>query len=504
MKKKVTPYNELEEKVAIALTRVSTSRQATQGSSLETQHNEIVRYAAENNIRIKCFYGDTHESAKTEGEIYKSVITAALSDPEINVLIVHSMDRFSRNEEGLVARKILQDNGVYLISVTQPTDPDTPEGVLLTKLNLVLAEYDNAVRRGKVLGGQIGQLHRGEWSYQIPFGYKRNPALRKQILIDEVNGDFMRQAFQWRAEGVQQVTICERLQAQGLDMKPKHLSKLLKNPFYCGWIIHENLDNVPMKGIHPAIIDEDTFFAINKEMRHRIYGTPVEWDYINGFEGNNERMTKIVPEYPLKRLLHCPQCGKALTGYSTVRLNKVHHYYKCNTKGCCLNVNATDLHQQFDELLSQYQLNPIFIPLLNKILLNEVHTRLSENVQHLPHLKKYYSELEQQRKTVQLNYAKGKITDEIYHAALSDIQDHLKTLDEQIYVTEQAIRESEKMRQWVIDNSRNMLDLILHADFNDRLRLQSLIFPKGLIVNTTNGHIEYLHPKISPIFKKNA
>ena len=441
MKDKKIAYNDLEVKVGICLTRVSTSRQEYRGSSLKTQREEIERFAREQNIQIKYFMGDTHESAKTEGEIYKSVITTALSDPEVNVLIVHSMDRFSRNEEGLVARKILQDNGVYLISVTQPTNPDTPEGELLTKLNLVLAEYDNAVRRGKVLAGQYGQLHRGEWPYQIPCGYKRNPELKKEIRIDETKGELMKQAFLWRAEGVSQVVICERLQAQGLNMRPKHLSKLLKNPFYCGWIIQENLDNVPMKGKHPAIIDEETFFTINKGMRQRIYGTPSEWDYVDEIGKSEDRVTKNDPKYPLKRLLHCPQCGKALTGYATERLSKVHHYYKCSTKGCCLNLKADDLHQQFNELICRYQLNPRFLPLLKKILSNEVHTRLGEQVQNLPQLRKRYSEQEQQKKNVQLNYAKGKIDEGIYQEALSQIEMNIRTLDEQIYAAEQVERE---------------------------------------------------------------
>jgi len=504
MKDKKIAYSDLEVKVGIGLTRVSTSRQEYQGSSLKTQREEIERYALEHNIRIKYFMGDTHESAKTEGEIYKSVITAALSDPEVNVLIVHSIDRFSRNEEGLVARKILQDNGVYLISVTQPTNPDTPEGELLTKLNLVLAEYDNAVRRGKVLAGQYGQLHRGEWPYQIPIGYKRNPILRKEICIDEANGNLMKQAFLWRAEGVPQVVICERLKAMGLDMQPKHLSKLLKNPFYCGWIIHENLDNVPMKGIHPAIIDEETFFTINKEFRHRIYGTPEEWGYLDEIDNNEDRITKMEPKYPLKRLLHCPQCGKALTGYQTVRLSRVHHYYKCNTKGCCLNLNATDLHQQFEELINQYQLNPIFFSILKKILKDDVHTRFYEEVQNLPQLRKRYSEIEKQKETAQVKYAIGKISDDTYNKVLMQTEDSLKTLEEQIYVAEQAEGESIKMEQYVIDSSQNILDLIRQADYKDRLRLQFQIFPKGLIMNVEGGQITYKTEKLCPIYKKIA
>ncbi|MBR1878441.1 MAG: recombinase family protein [Paludibacteraceae bacterium] len=504
MKKVITPYKDLVEKVAGAFIRVSSYGQEDKGSSLETQKDMCRKFAAQNNIRIKKFFCDTHESAKTPGEYFKNMIEEALKDDEINIILVQNLDRFSRNVEGIVAREILKANWKYLISTTQQFDPDTPEGDLMSDISILFAKYNNDVRQCKTLFGQHGQLGRGEWPYRIPCGYVRNPSKRQEIWIDNFKGNLMKQAFLWRAEGVQQVVICERLKALGLNMQPKHLSKLLKNPFYCGWIIHRNLDNMPKKGIHPTIIDEETFFAINEEMRHRIYGTPEEWNYLDEIGANKDRVTKMEPEYPLKRLLHCPQCGKALTGYATVRLSKVHHYYKCNTKGCCLNLNADDLHQKFNKLISQYQLNPKFIPLFKKILSNEVRTRIGELAQNLPQLRKRYSELEQQKKNVQLNYAKGKINEDIYQEALSQVECNLKILDEQIYTAEQAERESEEITQYVVEKSKNLIDLIRQADYKDRLRLQTHIFPEGLIVDTNEGLITYKIKKLCPIYKKIA
>lgn len=500
MKKKIVPYNELEEKVALALTRVSSSRQEYQGSSLKTQHDDIVRYAEDNGIRIKSFFGETHESSFTAGEIFKDAVTAAISDPEINVVLVHTISRFSRNKEGIIARQALKENGVYLISVTQPSNPDTPEGELLTDMNLLLAKYNNAVRRGQVIAGQLGQLNRGEWSYQIPFGYMRNPEKKTEILADDIKGGLMTQAFKWRAEGISQVTICERMQAQGVDMRPKHLSKLLRNPFYCSWIIHPNLNNVPKKGVHPALIDEETFFAINKGMRAKIYGSPTEWDYVESKDGDN-RITKLTPEYPLKRLLHCPYCGKALTGYAVKRLGKIHHYYKCNTKGCCLNIKADDLHHRFAEEINNYQLNQQFIPLLTKILHNEVHTRLDEDIQNLPKLRKQYSELDAQKTNVDVNLAIGKINDTIYQVAMKRIKDKMKTLDEQIYTAERAERQAEEAVSYVIEKSQHIGELIDAAGYTNRLRLQSLVFPEGMVVEPTEDDILKAQ-KTCPIFQK--
>ncbi len=502
MKKVITPYKDLVEKVAGLFIRVSSFRQEDQGSSLETQKDMCYRFAEQNNIRIKKVFCDSYESAKSPGEDFKYMIEEALKDEEINIILVQSLDRFSRNAEGIVAREILKSHGKYLISITQQYDPDTPEGDLMSDISLSFAKYENAVRQCKILLGQKGQLLRGEWPYQIPLGYIRNPAVRKEILIDKVNGNLMKQAFQWRAEGVPQVTICERLTAQGCDMRPKHLSKLLKNPFYIGWIIHENLDNVPMKGIHPAIIDEDTFFAINKGMRHRIYGTPTEWDYVDEIGNNEDRVTKLTPEYPLKRLIHCPHCGKSLTGYETKRLEHIHHYYKCSTRGCGVNIKVDDLHCQFDQLINHYQLDSKYIPLLRNVLKNEVRTRLAEDINNLPLLRKQYSELEHQKTNVDVNLAMEKISDTTYQIAMSRISDRMKTLDEQIYSAEQAERQSEDMMKYVIDMGRHQVsELIREADYKDRLRLQSLIFPEGLEI-TSDAKERLAAKKVCPIFRR--
>lgn len=78
----------MEHKVAAVWTRVSTGKQADNNGSLESQKRICDEYAASKGIRIKEYFGDTNESAQTEGKLYHNMIEKVAKDKEINVILV--------------------------------------------------------------------------------------------------------------------------------------------------------------------------------------------------------------------------------------------------------------------------------------------------------------------------------------------------------------------------------------------------------------------------------
>ena len=57
--------------------------------------------------------------------MYRKMIAEVAKDKEINIILVYSFDRFSR--AGTEA--YLKSKGIYVISATQATDPDSAAGV---------------------------------------------------------------------------------------------------------------------------------------------------------------------------------------------------------------------------------------------------------------------------------------------------------------------------------------------------------------------------------------
>ena len=70
----MTEFSKSENKVAALWTRVSTEKQERNNCSLENQQRICREYAERHGITIKKEFGGTHESAKTEGKMYREMI----------------------------------------------------------------------------------------------------------------------------------------------------------------------------------------------------------------------------------------------------------------------------------------------------------------------------------------------------------------------------------------------------------------------------------------------
>lgn len=82
--------------MAVIWTRVSTKEQADNNLSLETQEKACRDYAERNGIEIDCIKGNTNESAKTEGKLFREMIAYVSLHKRVNTILVYSLDRFSR------------------------------------------------------------------------------------------------------------------------------------------------------------------------------------------------------------------------------------------------------------------------------------------------------------------------------------------------------------------------------------------------------------------------
>lgn len=131
-KNKVTEFAKLENQVAALWTRVSTEKQEKNNCSLENQQRICREYAERHGITIKKEFGGTHESAKTEGKMYREMIAEVAKDKVINIILVYSFDRFSRaGSEAIMTKAYLKAKGIYVISATQATDPDSAAGTFI-------------------------------------------------------------------------------------------------------------------------------------------------------------------------------------------------------------------------------------------------------------------------------------------------------------------------------------------------------------------------------------
>ena len=112
-------------------------------ASIEQQKAEIEEYANRNDIKIIDYYVDEAKSGKkSTRENFQNMIDDACKKKKVQAVLVWKTDRFARNTmDNLYFRSKLYNNGVQLISITQPISDDTPEGKLMNTLLAGMDEY---------------------------------------------------------------------------------------------------------------------------------------------------------------------------------------------------------------------------------------------------------------------------------------------------------------------------------------------------------------------------
>lgn len=313
---------------ALGYIRVSSDMQL-QGHSLEAQRRAITDACAARGYILSKIIADEALSARSdriESRPGLSSILEAVKAHQVDVLLVHSLDRLARNVmTTLRVFNLLAENGVAFVSLSESIDYTSPEGRLqLTVLGAFAAYFsDNLARH--VSKGKDERTHRGLQNNQLPRGYTHDDA--GNVVIDATTAPAVLDMWRLAMEGK---TMRQIGRSQGLPAST--IKTQLENRFYVGEIRYLN---VWRPGTHPALIDRTTF---DQAWAQRVA---------------NRRVGSSPPgshAYSLGGLLTCAVCGKHLAG------NHAGRYYIClgrKSHNCTQRmVNDNSMVEQFSAILS--------------------------------------------------------------------------------------------------------------------------------------------------------
>lgn len=253
----------------------------------------------------------------------------------IDKILVKSVSRFARNtKDCLETTRELKSIGVGVCFEEQNIDSSMATGEMLTAIFASLAQKESE---------SISQNMR--WSYQkrmkngtffpssVPYGYT---AREKRLEINGAQAGVVRQIFQAYLAGQSMDEITASLNRQGVparnDDSPiwrtSSIAYILSNERYIGdslWQKTYATETLPAEqvknrgerkkyyaaGTHPAIIDRDTFEAVQRLRAER---------------GKSLTAARRHIPYPLRRKLYCGQCG---TGFRR-KVTAGAVYWVCN------------------------------------------------------------------------------------------------------------------------------------------------------------------------------
>lgn len=478
---------------AILYTRVSTTHQED-NTSLEHQYRTCLRFADREGLEVVAEFGGKGESAK-EGsarkEYERMVKFAQKKSNRIRYIVFYDYSRFSREGgKAIVTKDRLRQMGIFIKSATMPIDTSNPFGSAMEDIQFLYAKMENDVRRKRCVDGTVNKLREGKWCGTAPVGYKWDNG---EMVQDPKTAPLVRKAFEWKLTDpmITAEEIRRRLRRKGLSLTKERMSRLLRNPIYCGLIANKLLEGEVVQGNHKPIISKKLFLAV-----HGI----VESRNASGWQHAQE-----TEELPLKVFTKCECCGKPLTGYLVKKKGGVERprpipYYKCRKKGCKVNVSANKLGEIFVSELRRYQLKPELRPLIRKELMHALSIRREEQTSEQTRLKAQLRELDKKLRRLKERYV---LDEEITRADYEEFSRSLKKkqadLQEEIAQCKNGSSNPEKAIEHSLQIASNLAAMWENGDFRTRQKVQSIAFPQGIFFDKENGTVRT--PRVNALLR---
>ena len=343
---------------AISYARVSSDEQAARDLSIPAQIKAIHRYVEDRDdmILVREFKDEgvsAYASADKRPGFMEMIKLA--KDTNVEIILVHKLDRFSRNrEESIIFKSLLKKHGVQVKSITENFDPDTPSGFLFEGIIEVINQFYSMNLAMETRKGMVENVQRGYWNGGVtPYGYNKmevegrgDRTHKKLVLGDPVEVVTVCRIFDLAVNhGLGAKAIANRLVEDGIPYRDskkwckQRIGYILNNHVYYGaaawnrthtktrtikpeseWIIVE--DN------HEPIISKEMFMK-RKQMGKESIG--------ERFQSNAHKT-----QWLLAKMIRCGECGKAYVGVRRKRVawngSKKSHYF-LNRYVCSGHIN---------------------------------------------------------------------------------------------------------------------------------------------------------------------
>ncbi len=454
----------------ILYTRVSTKEQI-EGYSLTYQEKLCKEYAERMGWNIVQVFQEQGESAKTADrtQLLKLLKFCHENRGKIDILLVHKLDRFSRNTaDHSAVRAALLKVGVKLRSVSEQID-DTPAGKLMENIFSSIAQFDNDVRSDRTKEGMKEKARQGHWPWKAPIGYKNSPA---GLIIDNTRASYIKTAFETYAKGGYSViSISKKLNRMGLRTEknkritPQLMIKIFSNKLYMGVVEAWGEEHV---GAHEPLVSKELFYTVNNIRLGKSVTAAIPH-----FSKN--------PTFPLKSVLTCSDCGKRLTGSKSKGRRLKYSYYHCICGA--VRVRQEQLDNLFYEYIKTIQPNQELSKLFQLIVRDvwkrkhlEAETALRNIDLEIMHFKNMKDKLLKKN-------LDGIVSDEDYKSQVKQLNDNITVKE----IERGDYRESETNIDHLISLVETLFDnvasLWFESNLENKQRFQSLLFPSGMPVS---------------------
>lgn len=479
---------------AVVYLRVSTEEQV-ENYSLATQENICKKEAENRGIEIIQFFREEGRSAKTiagRPTLIEMLEFCRKHKKELSAVIVYRLDRISRQTSDYLAiRKKLAECEIKLISATEPTGNSPTEKFVETML-AGFAQMDNDIRGERTKNGMKARFLAGLGNGYAPLGYLNQNGY---FIKDPETFDIMRDAWDLMATGTKSLReLVKILGERGIKggkngkagkLYPQMLNKIFRNKFYAGKIISKKYGQEVI-GQHPPMITEEQFYLVQAVLddRNTNITSPISRRNVDN------------PDFPLRRLVKCKKCGRALTGAWSKGKLKRYAYYFCPNRCKGTNIPVSTLGEATNEMLDKVSLKERTIKLFNAFLRKTYFERIVTLQKRREQADTELQKLYQFRQVLIEKNISGIYSDDVFKEQNKMVEEKIKTI--QIAKNDELIKKYnlELITKFVNDKLRNLRKTYEEASLDQKRMLLCSIYPSGM----PYGQNGYSNTKISAFY----
>lgn len=189
----------------------------------------------------------------------------------IDIIVVYKVDRLTRSLADFAKLVELFDtHGVSFVSVTQSFNTTSSMGRLTLNVLLSFAQFEREVIGERVRDKIAASKRRGLWmGGHVPLGYRNE---NKRLVIEDDEADLVRRIFRLYLELGSVGAVVEALDREGVRSRNGYrfsvgaIAHLLKDRVFMGEVAWKGEVH---KGEHEAIIDGETFSAVQERLAQR-------------------------------------------------------------------------------------------------------------------------------------------------------------------------------------------------------------------------------------------
>ena len=356
---------------AVLYARFSSDNQREE--SIEAQLRAMHEFCDRNGVAVTHEFCDRAKSATTDDRPQFLAMVAASKECEFDFVIVHKLDRFSRNRyDSAFYKRELKRNGVQVISVLEQMD-DSPESIILESVLEGMSEYYSKNLAREVMKGMRETAMACKYTGgHIPFGFLVDQETHK-FLENPDEADGVRMMFKLVAEGHGYNEVLDTLNKLGYRTRLGNsfskvtLYDILRNEKYNGTFIYSRAssktefghrnnhkskpldEQIRIPGGMPKIIDDETFQTVQKIMDSR----------------KRNRIRKSKRTYLLSGFVFCGICGHRYCGDFMRSRGSTIGMYTCNYKKMHGNQECSNLGIQ------QAPLEELVLKKLEEVIFDE-------------------------------------------------------------------------------------------------------------------------------------